>query len=149
MPPIASWEIGSSCVRRAPRRLVCLSSPRLPRFAYPNGPRTGSPGRSHGTPHSATRLRSHVMKRCVLLALLAAAAGCGGQRRPPTPAPLPKSGAAALPAAPTETPGPLPAVTSDPERDVAQALLLPPAPDLDTLIPPNELAAELRIAADS
>ncbi len=90
------------------------------------------------------------MKRCVVLALLAAAVGCGAPRRAPTPAPVPESDAAAtLPSAPTETPGPVPAETSDPETDVAQALLLPPAPDLDTLIPSNELAAELRIAADS
>jgi membrane-bound lytic murein transglycosylase D len=71
---------------------------------------------------------------------LAFLAACGGQHRAPVPAPKPAL--AALPAAPAERPG-----GDLPTFD--DALLIPPAPALDTLVPPEELAAELRLAADS
>jgi len=80
------------------------------------------------------------MNRSVLVSLLAALVACGGQHRAPAPAPEPDAGIT-LPPPPREQPGPA--------RGAAEALLLPPAPELDTLIPPDELAAELRIAADS
>jgi membrane-bound lytic murein transglycosylase D len=67
-------------------------------------------------------------------------AACGGPHRAPVPAPEPAL--AALPAAPAERPG-----GDLPTFD--DALLIPPAPALDTLVPPEELAAELRLAADS
>jgi len=77
------------------------------------------------------------MPRSVLLSLLAVTLACGGHRPQPATRPVPE---AALPPAPTEAP-------AAPQAD--EALLLPPAPALDTLVPPEELAAELRLAADS
>jgi membrane-bound lytic murein transglycosylase D len=65
------------------------------------------------------------MPRSFPLLFLALLAACGGHRSPEVVAP------AASPATPE------------------QALLLPPAPALDTLVPQEELAAELRLAADS
>jgi membrane-bound lytic murein transglycosylase D len=41
------------------------------------------------------------------------------------------------------------AMPGEPTLSLSDALLLPPAPALDTLVPPDELAAEFRIAADS
>jgi membrane-bound lytic murein transglycosylase D len=84
-----------------------------------------------------------MVRRLLPLFLASVAAGCGGHRRPaPEVAPTPE---AALPPAPS-----LPAMSSDPAPPVVtDALLLPPAPALDTLVPPEELAAEVRLAADS
>jgi membrane-bound lytic murein transglycosylase D len=65
------------------------------------------------------------MPRSFPLLFLSLLAACGGHRSPEVVAP------AASPATPE------------------QALLLPPAPALDTLVPQEELAAELRLAADS
>jgi membrane-bound lytic murein transglycosylase D len=75
--------------------------------------------------------------RFTLLPLVALAA-CGGHRAPP--------GAVAV-----ARPRPAAAVrdTLPPAPAMSDALLLPPAPALDTLVPPEELAAESRIAADS
>jgi len=81
-----------------------------------------------------------VMQRFVLLSFLALALACGGHQRPPGTRPTPET---ALPPAPVEAGTPAPA------PDVNEALLLPPAPMLDTLVPADELAAELRLAADS
>ena len=81
-------------------------------------------------------------RRCLLLVLIGAVAGCGGHRRPaPAVAPAPE---ATLPPAPR-----LPDLRSEPVVSLSDALLLPPAPALDTLVPPEELAAEVRLAADS
>jgi membrane-bound lytic murein transglycosylase D len=77
------------------------------------------------------------MPRSVLLSFLAVTLACAGHRSQPAARPVPE---AALPPAPTEAP-------AAPRAD--EALLLPPAPALDTLVPPEELAAELRLAADS
>jgi membrane-bound lytic murein transglycosylase D len=79
------------------------------------------------------------LRRSLSVLALAMLAACGGQHRGPATAPEPAPGE--LPAAPTDAPGGLPA------QD--EAFLLPPAPALDTLVPPEELAAELRLAADS
>jgi len=78
------------------------------------------------------------MSRFVLLPLVAFAIACGGHRAPPRVAPEAR---ARRPATVRDTLPPAPALTD--------ALLLPPAPSLDTLVPPEELAAESRIAADS
>jgi membrane-bound lytic murein transglycosylase D len=75
------------------------------------------------------------MSRSVLLAVLALAIACGGHRAPPRVAP-----AAQAPPPSTDVPPP-PAIDD--------ALLLPPAPSLDTMVPAAELAAESRLAADS
>jgi membrane-bound lytic murein transglycosylase D len=80
------------------------------------------------------------LRRILSLLAVGLVTGCGGPHRPPAAAPEPARGE--LPAAPAEAPGgDLPTITD--------ALLLPPAPSLDTLVPPEELAAELRLAADS
>src|SRR5205814_3128026 len=82
----------------------------------------------------------HAMRGAPILFILAVGAACGGPRRPGASPPEPKS---APPAAPEEVViSPAPALASDLD-------LLPPAPDLDTLVPPAELAAEIRLAADS
>jgi membrane-bound lytic murein transglycosylase D len=78
------------------------------------------------------------MPRSVLLALLAVTVACGGHQRQPAPGPAPE---AALPPPPTDQP--------TAPSSAAEAMLLPPAPALDTLVPAEELAAELRLAADS
>ena len=80
------------------------------------------------------------MQRSVLLSFLAMTVACGGHQRQPAAGPTP---AAARPAAPARSPAP----AASPQAD--EALLLPPAPALDTLVPADELAAELRLAADS
>jgi membrane-bound lytic murein transglycosylase D len=82
------------------------------------------------------------MKRFLLVWSLAALIACGGQPHPPATAPAPKPDA-------RRTLPPAAAQHRSPAPGPAEALLLPPAPELDTLIPPDELAAELRIAADS
>jgi membrane-bound lytic murein transglycosylase D len=82
------------------------------------------------------------MSKAFALLLLAALTACGGHRPPAAAAPASdpaRSRAAHRPA----DPSPGPSVTTE------QALVLPPAPALDTLVPPEELAAELRLAADS
>jgi membrane-bound lytic murein transglycosylase D len=79
-----------------------------------------------------------VIQRLVLLSCLAFAVACSGHRRAPTTSPAPD--AAGLPPAPADSPT---------RPSASDALLLPPAPALDTLVPPEELAAELRLAADS
>jgi membrane-bound lytic murein transglycosylase D len=83
------------------------------------------------------------MSRFLLLLLLACVAACGGRRSAPpvTPAVSP-DGAHAAPGR-RQTPVTAPAAVSTDQA------LLPPAPALDSLVPPEELAAELRIAADS
>jgi membrane-bound lytic murein transglycosylase D len=78
------------------------------------------------------------MQRLVRLFCFALLVGCAGRQHAPAMAPNP--GAAALPPAPAESPT---------RPSPAEALLLPPAPALDSLVPPEELAAEMRIAADS
>ena len=81
-----------------------------------------------------------MVRRCLMLFIAFLAAGCGGHRRPaPEVTPARE---AALPPAPR-----MPAMPSDPSPSIAD--LLPPAPALDTLVPPEELAAEVRLAADS
>jgi membrane-bound lytic murein transglycosylase D len=71
------------------------------------------------------------MLRPTALLLLALLLGCGGSRQPSSTNPAPESAA------------------TSPERHADGTLALPPAPRLDTLIPPEELAAETRQAADS
>jgi membrane-bound lytic murein transglycosylase D len=70
------------------------------------------------------------------------AVGCGGHPR--SAAPVTPARERALPPAPAP-----PVMPSEPLSPLSDALLLPPAPALDTLVPPEELAAEMRIAADS
>jgi membrane-bound lytic murein transglycosylase D len=79
------------------------------------------------------------MSRFALLLFLALALACGGHRpaAPVSPAAAPRKAAGARPEA--HPPAPV----------MADALVLPPAPVLDTLVPAEELAAELRLAADS
>jgi len=72
----------------------------------------------------------------VLLVILAA---CGGQKPAPSPSPSPAGAGSAADAARGSG-------TRATERSPRA---LPPAPELDTLIPPAELAAELRLASDS
>ena len=77
------------------------------------------------------------MSRFALLLLLAPALACGGHR----PAP---------PVAPVEHPVPAaPSGRHTPPPEIVDALVLPPAPALDSLVPAEELAAELSLAADS
>jgi len=83
-------------------------------------------------------IRSTLMPRSILLAFLAGALACGGHQRQPASGPAPE---AALPPAPAEQP--------TAPSSAAEAMLLPPAPVMDTLVPAEELAAELRLAADS
>jgi membrane-bound lytic murein transglycosylase D len=71
------------------------------------------------------------MLRPTALLLLALLLGCGGSRQPSSTNPAPESAA------------------TSPARHADGTLALPPAPRLDTLIPPEELAAETRQAADS
>ena len=75
------------------------------------------------------------MRRIPALVLLALALACGGSR--PTP--------------PSATPEPDSSKSHQATEQYAEAdtLALPAAPDLDSLIPPEELAAELHEAADS
>src|SRR5689334_6625237 len=135
MLPTVSWATVSSCVRRPRGRAICRSSPWLPRFAYPNVPRTDSrPQAGRGYRFSA-QSGAPVIQRLVLLSCLALAVGCTGHRRAPTTSPAPD--AAGLPPAPADSPT---------RPSANEALLLPPAPALDTLVPAEELAAELRLA---
>jgi membrane-bound lytic murein transglycosylase D len=76
------------------------------------------------------------MSRFVMVPFLALAIACGGHRAPPKVAPV-----AQAPTSPTHE--------KLPAAPVIDALVLPPAPALDTLVPAAELAAELRLAADS
>ena len=71
------------------------------------------------------------MLRPTALLLLALLLGCGGSRQPSSTNPAPES------------------ADTSPEQRADGAFALPPAPRLDTLIPPEELAAETRQAADS
>jgi membrane-bound lytic murein transglycosylase D len=82
--------------------------------------------------------------RFLLLPLLAVLVACGGHRPPAAVAPSSPVRSGARPADPKSADQP-PA----PSSTLDQALLLPPAPELDTLVPAEELAAELRLAADS
>jgi membrane-bound lytic murein transglycosylase D len=75
-----------------------------------------------------------VMRRVPTLLLLALLAACGGSRQSPPPA---------------TTPAPQSTAREPATHAVADSLALPPAPEVDTLIPPEELAAELHQAADS
>jgi len=70
------------------------------------------------------------MSRFLLLLFLVCVAACGGGRTMPPVAPAASPDRAAVASAPGQA-------------------LLPPAPALYTLVPPEELAAELRLAADS
>ncbi len=83
------------------------------------------------------------MSRSLALLLFATLAACAGHRAPQqAAAPAPSRPRSQSPAHATADPLPSPSALDE-------ALLLPPAPALDTLVPPEELAAELRIAADS
>ncbi len=84
------------------------------------------------------------MSRFFPLLLVVVAAACGGHR---TASPVaPASSAAGAHARTADR-----AATSATGSSVTpeQALVLPPAPAMDTLVPQEELAAELRLAADS
>ena len=120
--------------------LARLSSPRLPRFAYPNAPRTGS----RASPVRATvppLFRSDVMPRFVLLLAPVRArrspAAATGAARDPAAAPR-----AQLPPAPTR-------VRAAPALAGRARCCCRPRPRSIRSCPPEELAAELRIAADS
>jgi membrane-bound lytic murein transglycosylase D len=84
------------------------------------------------------------MSRFLLLLLLACVAACSGRRSAPPVAPEVSPDGAHAPPGARHRPGNAPAAVSTPEQ-----ALLPPAPALDTLVPPEELAAELRLSADS
>jgi len=75
---------------------------------------------------------------CLLVLLLGTA--CGGPKRPAPVAPEPKTAPRAGTGHAVAIAPPPPAPELDP---------LPPAPALDTLVPASELAAEVRLAADS
>src|SRR5512147_726774 len=143
MQPIASSATGFSCGRAGSCPGVCLSSPQLPRIAYPNAPRTGLRARPGRGIRFFRRSGVRVM-RFLLLPLLAVLVACGGHRPPAAVAPSSPVRSGARPADPKSADQP-PA----PSSALDQALLLPPAPELDTLVPAEELAAELRLAADS
>jgi len=81
------------------------------------------------------------MSRFALLLFLALALACGGHRPAPQVAPAAHPVASAPSRRHPREPRSPPAI--------ADVLVLPPAPELDTLVPPEELAAELRLAADS
>ena len=77
--------------------------------------------------------------RLVLVLSLALSIGCGSGRSTPktTPTPQPDKRAPA-PASRHATPVPVPELAE-----------LPPAPDIDSTVPPEELIAEMKIASDS
>ena len=76
------------------------------------------------------------MSRSLIVPVLALAIACGGHRAPSRVAPVARA----------PTPGVHDTLPAPPAIDV---LVLPPAPALDTIVPAAELAAELRLAADS
>jgi peptidoglycan lytic transglycosylase D len=76
------------------------------------------------------------MSRSLIVPVLALAIACGGHRAPSRVAPVARA----------PRPGVHDTLPAPPAIDV---LVLPPAPALDTLVPAAELAAELRLAADS
>ncbi|HSB54036.1 MAG TPA: transglycosylase SLT domain-containing protein, partial [Gemmatimonadales bacterium] len=85
------------------------------------------------------------MTRAFPLIPLVLLAACGGHRPAPSSEPAPESAAQATPrAAPGRSDAGVAAVTAGPATH-----LLPPAPELDSIIPAEELAAELRLASDS
>jgi membrane-bound lytic murein transglycosylase D len=81
------------------------------------------------------------MPRFAPLVFLLLLAACGGHR-PPAPTPEPVSRSTTSPAGRSQSP-------SKSHSDNAGVAELPPAPEFDSIIPPQELAAELRLAADS
>jgi membrane-bound lytic murein transglycosylase D len=87
------------------------------------------------------------MARFAPLIVLLALAACGGHR-PPTAGPDPKPAAAPGSRSRSST-SPTSQSSSTSHSDTATGGELPPAPELDSIIPPQELAAELRLAADS
>ncbi|HET7426909.1 MAG TPA: hypothetical protein VFJ50_07695, partial [Gemmatimonadales bacterium] len=86
------------------------------------------------------------MARFLALAILVLMAACGGHRPAAEPAPATRAPAGRSPGAPGAKAS---AGDSGTSITLDHALILPPAPLLDTLVPPEELAAELRLAADS
>ncbi len=83
------------------------------------------------------------MPRFAPLIVMLSLVACGGHQAPDS-TPAPESGSATASAPSSKKPKPTP------KTDTATAEhLLPPAPELDSIIPPEELAAELRLAADS
>jgi membrane-bound lytic murein transglycosylase D len=86
------------------------------------------------------------MARFLALTILVLMAACGGHRPAAEPAPAARAPIARAPGAHGAKAS---ARDSGTSITLDQALILPPAPLLDTLVPPEELAAELRLAADS
>ena len=84
------------------------------------------------------------MSRFLLLLLLVCVAACGGGRSVPPVAPAASRAGAHTAPGTRQTSAAAPATVSTPDQ-----ALLPPAPALDSLVPPEELAAELRLSADS
>ena len=82
------------------------------------------------------------MPRFASLLFLLALVACGGHK-PPANAPAPESASATAPSSPRSPSKATKTGTVTAER------ALPPAPELDSIIPPEELAAEIRLAADS
>lgn len=78
------------------------------------------------------------MPRRIIPLILVILAGCGGHRPPTPPTPDARAGTASDAS-----------ISTQPVPVLADRLLLPPAPALDTLVPAAELAAESRLAADS
>jgi membrane-bound lytic murein transglycosylase D len=82
------------------------------------------------------------MPRFAPLAVLLCLAACGGHRAPASTAEPQSHSAASAPS------GSSPASRQS-QRTSGAEHALPPAPELDSIIPPEELDAELRLAADS
>jgi membrane-bound lytic murein transglycosylase D len=82
------------------------------------------------------------MPRFGSLIFLLPIVACGGHKAPPS-APAPESKSA------TASPSPRPASNATGTGTATAERPLPPAPELDSIIPPEELAAEIRLAADS
>src|SRR4051794_7197548 len=94
-------------------------------------------------PESAAGTGVRLMPRVpIFFALLLLGTACAGPRRAPSVQAEPKP-------SPSTTTPPEAVVIPPPPAHELELDALPPAPALDTLVPAAELAAEVRLAADS